>query len=61
MHLVDAQVGYRADGYEIVLYGANIFDKRYIANIYDFSSTPASAIGAPGDRATYGLRVKYTF
>ncbi|WP_200689018.1 TonB-dependent receptor [Paracoccus caeni] len=60
-HVVDAQLGYRKGNYEVVVFGQNIFDKRYVANLYDFSSSEGAAMGSLGEAAHYGVRVKYRF
>ncbi|HEY0292881.1 MAG TPA: TonB-dependent receptor [Hansschlegelia sp.] len=59
--LVNAQIGFRKDWYEVAMFGRNIFNERYIANVYDFSGTGVGAIGNLGDPATYGVRAKATF
>ncbi len=59
--VVDGQIGYRKDNYEFAVFGKNIFNQRYIANVYDFSGTGISAMGNLGDPATYGVRARVTF
>ena len=59
--VVNAQIGYRKNNYEVALFGRNIFNQRYITNVYDFSGTGVGAFGELGDPATYGLRAKLTF
>lgn len=59
--VVNAQVGYRKTNYEISVFGRNIFNERYIVNVYDFTGTGTAAMGSLGDPTTYGVRAKVTF
>lgn len=59
--IVNAQIGYRKDNYEVAVFGRNIFNERTIVNVYDFKGTGVGAFGTLGDPVTYGVRAKVTF
>lgn len=59
--LVDAVIGYTFGNFDVSLFGRNIFDERYIINVYDFAGTGTAAYGLDGDPATYGVRTRITF
>jgi iron complex outermembrane recepter protein len=55
--LLNARIGYEAKGYGIYLFGNNLLDKEYLANVLDFGQP----LGFYGDRATYGIQVRADF
>jgi iron complex outermembrane receptor protein len=54
--LWDAEVGYRANGYSLSLYGRNVLDEEY----YSFIDSNIFA-GAPGDPQVVGVRATVEF
>lgn len=59
--IVNAQIGYRKSNYEVAFFARNIFNERYIVNVYDFQGNGVGAFGSLADPATYGVRAKMTF
>ncbi len=59
--VVNAQIGYRQNNYEVAVFARNLFNERYIVNVYDFKGTGTGAFGSLGDPAVYGVRAKVTF
>ncbi|MFC3198618.1 TonB-dependent receptor [Parapedobacter deserti] len=55
--LLNANIGYSFSGYELLLWGQNLADKRYVDYAYDFGFA-AVHLGRP---ATYGLTVRKRF
>jgi len=57
--VVDLTLGYQQDGWEVSLYGKNIFDKRIVTNIDpDRNQPPQYTVGRP---ATFGLSLTRNF
>ena len=54
--LWDAEIGYRANGYSLAVYGRNMLDEDY----YTFIN-PNIEAGAPGDPAVVGIRASLEF
>lgn len=58
--LVDARIGYKTESLDVSFFAKNIFDQRYIINLYDFAGT-GGGFGNVGDPATYGVRAKLKY
>ena len=58
--LVNARVGLSKDKWSADLWGKNIFDKEYIANSF-FIVSGVGYTASYGEKASYGLTVRYQF
>jgi iron complex outermembrane receptor protein len=58
--LVDARLVYRADGYELALWGRNLTDKFYYVSGFDTSAFLADDL-TRGEPRTYGVEARYRF
>ena len=56
--LIDLQLGYECERFDVVLYGKNVFDTDYNTIAYDWSGVK---MVEDGDPAMFGIRVVYRF
>jgi outer membrane receptor protein involved in Fe transport len=56
--LVDARLGLRSDRMTYEIWGRNIFNERYVTNVFSSVDTINSVPGRP---ATYGIRISARF
>ena len=59
--VVNARLGYEFDQYGVYLFANNLFDTRYIAQGFDFSTFGGTSAGAFGAPATYGVQFRSSF
>ena len=59
--VVNARLGYEFDQYGVYLFANNLFDTRYIAQGFDFSTFGSASAGAFGAPATYGVQFRSSF
>ena len=58
--LVNARLGFSKDNWSADLWGKNVFNKKYIANSFFIISGTGYSV-ALGERATYGMTLRYKF
>ncbi len=56
--LIDLQLGYECERFDVVLYGKNVFDTTYNTIAYDWSG---EKMVQDGDPAIFGIRATYRF